>query len=120
MSELKIEAGKFYKCRDGRKAFVAGRSPFPSHWPFVGVIEGASLETYGWQDNGVYDCSGDDEEDLIAEWREPVAVTATILLVRNARGEAVVVAGNGLSHPRVIARRTLTITEGEGLPGATP
>ncbi|WP_320203730.1 hypothetical protein [Agrobacterium rosae] len=63
---LKIEAGKFYKTRDGRK---------------VGPMASAGSKIYGaegrqWQCNGSYwnGVGGKEQNDLIAEWiDEPVA-----------------------------------------------
>ena len=65
---LRIEAGKFYKTRDGRKVGpMRKRNGFfdssGSHYSTSG--------TYGYQ--GGNTCT-DEQKDLIAEWDEPVAV----------------------------------------------
>ncbi|PTV72164.1 hypothetical protein [Agrobacterium pusense] len=72
---IKIEAGKFYKTRDGRKAKVE-RAHYSDSYDFVATFE-------GWSGNKVYKKDGkhgsrwianNPSDDLIAEWiDEPAA-----------------------------------------------
>jgi hypothetical protein len=66
---MKIEAGKLYRTRDGRKAFVAR---FGYDLSFSGLIEGNLAADY-WYPSGR---SFDEDEphlDLVAEWDEAPA-----------------------------------------------
>jgi hypothetical protein len=73
---MKIEAGKFYTTRDGRKAYVATDSnPFcasdPS--PCIGWVDGEEYVfsncNEGWTTTGRYhDESRQSEFDLVSEW----------------------------------------------------
>ncbi|MCZ7855005.1 hypothetical protein O9X81_00080 [Agrobacterium salinitolerans] len=72
---MKIEAGRFYRTRDGRKAKIE-RSHYGDSYDFVATFE-------GWSGNKVYKKDGkhgsrwianNSSDDLIAEWiDEPVA-----------------------------------------------
>ncbi|MEV4606153.1 hypothetical protein MRBLMR1_001093 [Neorhizobium sp. LMR1-1-1.1] len=65
---LSIEAGKFYKTRDGRK--VGPMEKIDYTWPFLGAAEGSSKAYY----NADGSCPYIPEDDLIAEWvDEPAA-----------------------------------------------
>lgn len=70
---LKIEAGRYYKTRDGRKVgpIVVAQGEY-SPWPWKSY-EG--LTTYYFKDSG-FSCPGSlrdhrDEDDLVALWEEP-------------------------------------------------
>lgn len=73
---MQIEAGKYYRLRDGKKAFVShvmAENPFNkecnSH-PIVGFIEGEGADN--WTENGgYYDEIEVHDRDIVAEWREP-------------------------------------------------
>lgn len=71
---MQIEAGKYYKTRDGRKAFVGAKCPFDGvseDAMFAGWIQDERLiEPSGWTEHGVYygsECG----DDLISEWIDP-------------------------------------------------
>lgn len=71
---LVIEAGRYYRTRDSRKAFVLGRSPFEdavgSSHPWWGFIDGVSDDVETWRESGT--CFDTDHpHDIIAEWTEP-------------------------------------------------
>jgi len=74
LEKLKIEAGKYYRTRDGRKARidciiepVMGKLKYPC----VGELEGWLSKTPpSWQLDGSFD-SVEREQDLVAEWKEP-------------------------------------------------
>lgn len=69
---MQLEAGKFYKTRDGRKAFVGAVNP-----PFeevnddeqaIGWIDGQRC-SYGWEKDGRHIKSSETHsEDLVSEW----------------------------------------------------
>lgn len=63
-NEMKIEVGKYYKTRDGRKAFVGGEI---NNLRYYGHIEERIRE---WDNHGVLYGPGN-ELDLIEEWKEP-------------------------------------------------
>jgi hypothetical protein len=70
---MKIEAGKYYKTRDGHRAFVGAVSPFPSTdrlYLVVGWIQGESAST-SWGPSGEYADGSNAPEDLVAEWVDP-------------------------------------------------
>lgn len=68
---FEIEAGKWYECRNGKKAFV-GLQYRPSRWinSFVGYIEGATSDgNCSWQLDGTcYGAGNPSPADLIMEW----------------------------------------------------
>ncbi|WP_425639966.1 hypothetical protein [Agrobacterium radiobacter] len=72
---LKIEAGKFYKTRDGRKAKVE-RARYGDSYDFVATFEGWSGEKVCKKDgkHGSRWIANNPSNDLVAEWiDEPVA-----------------------------------------------
>ncbi|MEZ5781176.1 MAG: hypothetical protein R3D70_05955 [Rhizobiaceae bacterium] len=73
---LMLEAGKFYRTRDGRRAFVShvlGVSPFPNKirddFPVTGYIDGTGYAPV-WRLDGSFGNRSHDN-DLVAEWVEP-------------------------------------------------
>lgn len=65
---LKLEVGKFYKTRDGKKAFVYAKFsgvPFPFY-----VVKENSLSTYNVDIKGRSDFSTTEYNDLVAPWEE--------------------------------------------------
>lgn len=77
---LTLEPGKYYRTRDGRKAYVAGISPFEStasDYRLCGYVEdGVSCE--GWTVDGCITEGLEFGEDPISEWREPVKVAGYV------------------------------------------
>lgn len=74
--ELKIEAGKFYRTRGGKKAFVAYvGNPFSEgneQEEAIGWVEKANGYRESWcRDGKFYRHRGLSEYDLVAEWKEP-------------------------------------------------
>jgi len=75
---MEIKPNTYYRTRDGRKAFVAGKFPeaFAADFPFIGRVE-PFKESDGfveevWKESGA--TLADDKKhplDLIAEWKEP-------------------------------------------------
>jgi hypothetical protein len=119
---MKIEAGKYYKTRDGKKAFVEHvfqKSPFsgssPSGYTSFGFIEGNGQVDW-WTADGFYVTCGQGCNDLVAEWREPRVVVREVLLVETRSGDFGCVFDQWQSlGDRVLARKKVTITEGEGV-----
>lgn len=72
---LKIEAGKFYKTRDGRKAKIE-RSHYGDSYDFVATVEGLPGNKVYKKDgkHGSRWIANNSSDDLIAEWiNEPIA-----------------------------------------------
>ncbi len=70
----KIIAGRYYKTRYGRKAYVyTVDAPNESH-PIDGRVEhNATSDPLSWTPDGRYVAVGNDHScDLVSEWREPV------------------------------------------------
>jgi hypothetical protein len=73
---MQLEAGKFYRTRDGRKAYVAHLvNPFLRRdFCIGGYIEDEGDELFTWNKNGRF---SDDRvgfehpSDLVAEWTDP-------------------------------------------------
>lgn len=66
---LKLEVGKFYKTRSGKKAFVYTRSSSPYSYPFYVVIIG-KIDTYCCTVDGKYSTNEESAKDLVAPWEE--------------------------------------------------
>nr|DAJ72174.1 MAG TPA: hypothetical protein [Caudoviricetes sp.] len=66
--QLKLEVGKFYKTRDGRKAFVYAKIGIDCPYPFC-VVKDGKLDAYNVSAEGK---KGNDEQtlDLVAPWEE--------------------------------------------------
>jgi hypothetical protein len=109
---MKIEAGKYYKTRDGRKAYVAAVLENPLGRTVTHKCLGFVGDRYmSWTDNGhEWSCFGGNPSDLIAEWREPREWTVSIVDVGDGTYCTTV-------HPhfggKVLAR--VVVREGEGV-----
>lgn len=70
---MEIEAGKFYRCRDGSKAHVTGRKMFTDdpgeYW--MGDRENTGYKTWYKDGHYSYEANEDSSHDLVAEWEEP-------------------------------------------------
>lgn len=72
---MKVEAGKFYRTRSGRKAFVGAVNTHFEHLQPVVHALGWEADKSGastWTAHGRVWEEGEDESDLVAEWREPI------------------------------------------------
>ncbi len=72
MKKLKIEAGKFYKTRDGRKAGIYRTDvnhPLYSIHGYVIAPDGIEYSRC-WHSDGKYMSVGGNEENLISEWQD--------------------------------------------------
>ena len=77
MPEIQLEAGKFYRTRDGRKAYVLGQNPFlGDDERFLGFVEkaGGSSYRFAWAGNGrrANHATFGSDTDLVDIWREPL------------------------------------------------
>lgn len=69
---MKIEVGKFYKTRDGRKVRIYALDGYSDKTP----IHGAVLKSIGWvfeewHQGGTFNSSGNSYSDIVSEWEEP-------------------------------------------------
>lgn len=122
---MKIEAGKYYKMRNGKKAYVSAvtlSSPFtgkpPEGYPVSGFMEGES-RVVTWTSSGAAIVSATKcATDLVAEWREPATFMPLVTVVRFCSGSTLAVIGEptpGLGPHVVISRKHVVMHEGEGL-----
>lgn len=69
--KLKIEAGKFYRTRDGRKAGIYRTDVNHPEYSIHGYVEFDSVEyPLVWRSDGRYFDTGEHCTDLISEWHE--------------------------------------------------
>jgi len=71
---LKIEAGKFYRTRDGRKVGPMKASSWSDGW----YDESASITSQRWEKDGSYIIGQTTQLDLIAEWTDEPATTTEV------------------------------------------
>lgn len=86
---MKLEAGKYYRTRGGKKAYVASvENPFDKfdEYPVLGLVDGDE-EAQTWDSDGSYygTHSMSDPRDLITDWRDDATVRGFVLV--NAAGE---------------------------------
>ena len=108
MTDIILRPNTYWKTRDGEKAFVFDKSPFHELW--VGVIDSGS---YTWQKNGRWSIQYANEIDLIEEWHEPVSNTVELVQCFDGTRHYCHIAGP--CGYKITARKTTTITEGEGM-----
>lgn len=65
---LKLEVGKFYKTRDGRKAWVVSRHQ-DEHFPYIIAVLG-KVDAYAVTKDGRFYDDRPYEFDLVAPWEE--------------------------------------------------
>ena len=65
---IKIEVGKFYKTRDGRKDFVYAKIGIDCPYPFC-VVKAGKLDAYNVNEEGKQ-AAAEQPLDLIAPWKE--------------------------------------------------
>lgn len=115
---MKIEANKYHKLRDGKKAFVAciRTDVEDSAFPAIGYIEGVSGSVSCGLD-GEYVYGQEDDRDIIAEWKEPKTMWANISCV----GDEWYLEGIYATREKAKERASdlviacVKVTEGEGL-----
>lgn len=84
---IKLEEGKYYATRDGRRAYVSERdSRFDG--PFIGSIEGTP-GCYNWHEDGLFTRTNDSPADLIGEWVSRPIATPTSDIKTELANEAV-------------------------------
>lgn len=67
-NELKIEAGKYYRLRNGERVYVA-LTDKPGDKPIVGWR--ADNQPFDWRDDGSHHGMDSSRFDIISEWVEP-------------------------------------------------
>ena len=94
---MKLEAGKYYRTRDGRKVGPMNVPPKKSHWSSIVV---ADCNGKAWLKGGVYFSDIPDPLDLIAEWTdEPEQPTTGTLAELNVKpGDVVEYIPSGNYH----------------------
>lgn len=122
---LKIEAGKYYQTRDGRKAFVTCVklcNPFAPNGCYTveGGIEGVGIAT--WMVDGRYYRPELAGKDLVSEWAEPRQLTCAVYLVQNyINNEVEAVLGPRtdfvVGKYKILACKEIVLTEGDGMAG---
>ena len=119
MTDLKIEAGKYYRTRFGEKAFVALRNPAKGKgqevWLGFTFGKDGGAESRRWStEEGQYFDDRTCGFDLIAEWVEPVFVWDNVYpeyAGGNYRSRAA--ADAGASHDRTgCIKKNLTELQG--------
>lgn len=124
MEGIKLEAGKFYRTRDGRKAFVVFVQP-PEGMGHRYPVLGYHGEYSGnWTSDGKWNDGGESQNDLVAEWLEPRRISGWVC-VWDFPGALVIV------HPSEAAAKQATmgdrkklaiafidVLEGQGLDGS--
>lgn len=88
---MKIEVGKVYRTRGGRKAYVLGKRRDLLEYPFVGYVEDVKF-SWVWRENGTSFDRSEHENDLVAEWGQPIVVRPKLFahisrLVTEAKSE---------------------------------
>jgi hypothetical protein len=132
---LHLQAGKYFRTRDGKKAKVIGRLDEPAAAEWLVQHEGDGLALYHFSDGCVNRSIGYGigalcpvrEHDLVEEWREPVSREQAVTMWRSGPQRSgphihcttaftsLDDAKRGIADGCVIAFKTITITEGEGL-----
>lgn len=89
---VKIEAGKYYRLRNGSKCYIGGGysiNPFNSRppifiwWGFVSVSSNSyGTEVENWKEDGSYAEISNPDWDIVAEWVDPVTVERDVVLVQ--------------------------------------
>jgi hypothetical protein len=112
---MKIEQPGFYRTRDNRKVeVVAVRDGyavgFDNTWALTWLVDG---QHWNWASG----TAGSSRSlDLVAEWREPKRSQTFEVALVERHGEIDVLWRRQAYGEKILARRTITITEGEGMP----
>ena len=67
---LKIEVGKFYKTRDGRKAFVYAKADKGKYNCWAVIVNSIIDENFCCTVDGTYSVGKESKKDLVAHWEE--------------------------------------------------
>lgn len=91
---MQIEAGKYYKTRNGRKVGPMTLDEDDSVYPYYADLDG---QPRWFTKNGVWSLAAESERDLIAEWAEtpqgPVRTKTVTEIVPGVYGNLVVEGG---------------------------
>lgn len=119
-SNMELKPNTYYRTREGRKAYVVGKSPFKEDEDrgFIGFIQ--LQDDYSdyviWNGKGETGNSPKDESDLIAEWKEPQRKTVWV----GMRDDGFATLNYDTPHDlkthygsKVLAMRRVELVEGE-------
>lgn len=67
---LKLEVGKFYKTRNGRKAFVYAKTDEGKYNCWAVIVNSITGGTFCCTANGEYTANKESENDLVEPWEE--------------------------------------------------
>ena len=121
---MNIEAGKTYRTRSGKRVFVAAVLPaapngYRPTLPVVAYLEGICGFIQLNLDGTYSGIVTPHHWDLVEEWREPRTKTEHIAWYIDSWGrECVTPVTDKFPSPyvvKVLARKTITLTEGEGV-----
>lgn len=111
---MKIEAGKYYSTRAGRKAFISSTdTPFARGIESVlGSIQGVGCS---WWDTEGRWVGTEHRHDLVAEWHEPATEERVVYMHRRHDGKIICDICRLTSHNEqlaLIGSTRVTVTEG--------
>jgi hypothetical protein len=108
---VRIEKPGTYKTLSGLKAEVTEiRGDHAIGW----IHREGTAQPAAWLVVNARIWNGWNSDQLVSEWRDPVQQTVTFALVERQSGPEVVWERN-IGGSRVLATKTITITEGEGM-----
>lgn len=120
---MRLEANKYYRTRDGRKAFVAAIIPpapngtTTTYLAHGYILSGTDWVTCSWRASGKQFDSRECRSDLVEPWRDPVRVVGVVHEVSDQGGdsysEVVVHVSLPFGEARRLTGKTVTLIEGE-------
>lgn len=99
--------GKYYRLPSGEKGMYVGRTALDGFAFAYYIRNNPFITTYDWNING--------QADQITEWKEPRTFEYEVYLIESKNQPFVVVGDDGPALGKPLARKKITITEGEGM-----
>jgi hypothetical protein len=125
---LTLQPGRYYRTRDGRKAYVAAnvQNPFnATKYPVAGYLDedDSDHSPAAWTADGLFVDGDELAEDLVEEWRDPpkqfTRIVAALRGVSGLEWCATFQSEGELKQEAigktVLAKTTITLTEGDGM-----
>ncbi|MBP2564514.1 hypothetical protein J2766_001073 [Agrobacterium tumefaciens] len=116
---LTLEAGRYYRTRDGRKAYVAGFNPFSKEEDRANAVSGWIEDgNCLWCRSGQYWKNKTSDFDLVAEWVEPKRIQGKMYIYEGSAGVHGGYLSDHLQLPygaKVLAVIEIDVLEGHGL-----
>lgn len=125
MLEMKLEAGKFYKTLDGRKAYVAQTGitfPGSEHGRAIGYVpmkDENGYDPHFWFEDGT---ASNKPHEILSEWQEPKRIKGWMNIEQSTNCRAI---GNviwptkekadSVADPERLACIEIDVLEGQGL-----